>query len=419
MKALFCSVLLVSAVGCGSPAGAPPAVPAVEPPGTAAESSLARITAAAPAADVARVVAGSNDLGFDLLRVAANTTGNTVLSPSSIFLALSMAYAGAAGETRAAFESVLRSGLAEEAHHRAMNDLDRQLTARTDKDLTLRIANQQFAQTGWPMEPAYLETLAREYGASVRLFDFARASEAARKVINGWVSTQTDGVIPELFAPGGLGPTTEFVLVNAILFKGTWESKFDPALTHDAPFTRLDGSSAKVPLMEGTAPAGTAGVLDGVTVAALPYRGGNVSFVVLMPAAGTFSAVEAGLTSARLDAYVAALRSRAYVSLPRFTFGAGQELAPVLGELGLRPAFGEGADYSRLTKNRFTFGSVLHEAVIRVDEEGTVAAAATGVSSGGGMPSQPEHVVVDRPFVFLIRDNATGAVLFVGRVVAP
>lgn len=417
MNRLLCVVSLLAVVACRDTDRTTPASsrPQEDPPGAAAGASIARVTTPAPAADVARVVAGTNDLGFELYRSIAAHGRNAVLSPSSIAVALSMAYAGAAGETEAAYQRTLRSGLAAAAHHRAMNDLDRQLTGRSDGDLTLRIANQQFAQAGWAMEPAYLETIAREYGAAVRLLDFSRAAEPSRKAINTWVSDQTDGMIPELFGAGAIDSGTEFVLVNAILFKGIWDVEFDVARTHAAPFTLLDGSSANVQMMEGASASGRAGALDGVTVAALPYRGGKLSFVILMPAAGQFSELEAGLTAARLEAYVAALRSTASVSLPRFKASTTEELVPALKAIGLDVG---AADYSRLTRNPFAFGSVLHEAVIEVDEKGTVAAAATGMSSGGA-PSRPEHIVVDRPFVFLIRDDATGAVLFLGRMIRP
>jgi serpin B len=420
MNRLLCAVSLLALVACHGTDGTTPTSngPQKDPPGAAAGASVARVTTPAPAGDVARVVAGINDLGFELYRSVTAHRGNAVLSPSSIAVALSMAYAGAAGATEAAYQKTLRSGLDAAAHHRAMNDLDRQLTGRSGGDLTLRIANQEFAQAGWAMEPAYLETIAREYGSGVRLLDFSRAAEPSTKAINAWVSDQTDGLIPELYAPGAIDSGTEFVLVNAILFKGVWDVEFDAARTHAAPFKLLGGSSANVQMMEAASVSGRSGVLDGVTVAALPYRGGKLSFVILMPAVEKFSDLEAGLTAARLEAYVAALRSKAYVSLPRFKAGTSAELVPALGTLGL-DVFGGTPDYSRLTKNPFAFGSVLHHALIEVDEKGTVAAAATGMSSGGGAPSPPEHIVVDRPFVFLIRDDATGAVLFLGRMIQP
>lgn len=417
MRIPFWSLLLAAALGCGSRGGAPAGVAPVEPPGVAAGAPLARITAAAPAGDVARVVAASNDLGLELYRAVAGQGGNTVLSPSSISLALSMIYAGAGGDTRAAFEEVLGAGLAEPAYHRAMNGLERQLASRDGADTRLEIVNQAFAQDGLAAQPAFLATLAQEYGAGLRLLEFLEAADLSRRAINGWVSERTEGLVPELFSPDAIDASTRFVLVNALLFEGAWSEGFDPARTRAAGFTCLDGSSAQVQMMWSEKAFARTATLDGVTVAALPYRGGRLSLVILMPDAGTFPAFEAGLTAARLDGYVAALgTSRRNLGLPRFTIRTDADLIPSLADAGLGIAFGPSADFSRLASDPLAITAVVHDATIRVDETGTVAAAATGGSVG---VSGPLSVVVDRPFVFLVRDDATGAVLFLGRMVGP
>lgn len=431
MRLVSCTAALAALALACSPAQStnPEPLPALTPPGDVAASSQARLTTPAPGADLAAAVAGNTDFALELYRrLAAETPGNLFLSPQSISVALAMAYAGAAGATADAFERVLHLGLPAAAYHRAMNDLDRQLTSRGQgataadgQPFRLTIANQLFAERTFRFQAPFLDTLALEYGANVRLMDFVSAPDPSRVQINTWVSDRTEGRIADLLPPGSVSSDTRAVLVNAIYFNASWAKQFDPAATSPKPFHALDGSTPSVPTMfDGQLPARGATV-DGVEVVALPYDGRELAMVLLMPPAGQFEAFEQQLTAAKLSALLAATQHEELaLALPRFEFRTSKSLAAPLSRLGLGPAFSEGADFSAMsTDARLALSDVVHEAFVKVDEQGTEAAAATAVIVGVTSVPVIRPVTVDRPFLFAIRDEATGALVFVGRVVNP
>ncbi|WP_242342147.1 serpin family protein [Anaeromyxobacter terrae] len=417
------ALTLSTACGGGSrPAPAPP-------PGDRIGSTQARVTASAPAADLAAAVASNGALALDLYRVlAADAQENLFFSPQSIAFALSMTYPGAAGSTAAAFEQTLHVSIPEPQYHRAMNDLDRQLRSRgegasgTDgQPFRLRLVNQLFARKGFGFEQPFLDTLAEEYGADVRLLDFASAPEPSRAAINGWVEQETEDRIRELLPAGTIATDTVAVLVNAIYFNAAWAKAFDPALTRDREFTLLDGSRILVPTMaSGDMPARAAQVA-GVEVVELPYDGGELSMLLLVPPAGGLATLEEQLTPARLQEYVAALHGEHLaLTLPRFEVRSSLGLKPPLAALGLGVAFGELADFSRMSSEvDLLVSDVVHQAFVKVNEAGTEAAAATAVIIGPTSAPIVRTVAIDRPFVFAIRDHATGALVFLGRVVRP
>lgn len=400
----------------------------VEPPGDVAGSDQQRLTSAAPSADLTAAVAGNTDFALDLYRqLKGGASDNLFVSPQSISLALSMAYAGSAGTTQSAFEQVLHQGLAETSYHRAMNDLDRQLTSRGQgaqasdgQPFRLRIANQLFAERTFGFEAPFLDTLAQEYGANVRLMDFVSQPDPARVSINQWVEQKTEDRIKDLLSEGTITRDTRAVLVNAIYFNAAWETQFEPNATRAAPFHNLSGTTSSVQMMNDSAIRAKGATVNGVEVVSLPYDGNELSMVVLMPPAGSFETFEQNLTSASLATHLAALRSEELeLSLPKFELRTNKSLSESLIALGLGPAFGGGGDFSRMsTEAQLGISDVVHQSFVKVSETGTEAAAATAVIIGITSVPQTRPVVIDRPFVFAIRDDATGAIVFLGRVVS-
>ncbi len=409
--------LTVLALSCGAPNQAAP--------GELVKSKLQRLTTAAPAGDVTDTVRGTTDFALDVFRQLPGDA-NTAFSPYSVTVALGMTSAGAAGTTLSAFEHVLHIGLPMDRFHHAMNTVDTALASRgvgaSGKDGTpfrLRVNNQLFSQVGMTLQAPFLDTLAQEYGTGVRLLDFAKDPEAPRAAINDWVKTNTEGLIPELLAKGTVNADTRLALVNTLYFNAGWKTKFPHDGTHDQAFSLLGGATKTVKMMAGEGVGSATGTLDGVTVVELPYSGDEVTLVVLAPPEGKLHELEQGLSAQKLDAYVAAMTPSAVaVQMPRFEARTQASLKDVLSALGLGVAFSGEADFSGMTGTReLQLQAVVHEAVVKTDEDGTEAAAATAVLAG--KVSAPQYVTINRPFVYVVRDRATGAVLFVGRIVEP
>lgn len=395
-------------------------------PGELASSSQERITTAAPQGDLDAAVANNGAFALDVYKKLSGAGGNVVFSPHSISVALAMTYGGAANATARGFEQAMHQSLPAPRFHRAMNTLDLALASRgkgaVGKDggpFRLNVNNQLFSQAGFTLETPFLDLLATEYGAGVRLLDFEQSPEPSRELINDWVEGNTNGLIPELLAPGTITPDTRLALVNTVYFNAAWKETFDKADTRDGAFALLDGSTKQVPMMSGEGLAGGHGVRAGVDVVSLAYDGEEVELVIAAPPAGSFAAFEAGLTAQELAALLTTPQgSSVNVTMPKFDFKTRASLNEALSALGMADAFGPAADFTGIRKEGgLQITDVVHEAVIKTDEAGTEAAAATGVVVG--VTSVPLFVQIDRPFLFAIRDRATGAVLFLGRVVDP
>ena len=367
-----------------------------------------------PGEDLAELVAGNTAFALDLFRSLSEREGNLVLSPYSISLALSLVYAGARGETEHQIAQALHFTLPGERLHPAFNALDLSLQGATGPKLELVVANTLWAQRGLKIKDGYLELLARNYGSGVHALDFRRAPEASRRRINSWVSEHTKHKIEELLPEGSITFLTELVLTNAIYFRGTWEHKFEPA--GEEPFRLLDGTEVSVPMMEREGRFGyAAGV--GYQAVEVPYVGGRLSFVAILPE--RYTEFEEALVPERLEEVLEGLEERELkLLMPKFSFESGFELREHLERLGMAAPFSPEADLSGIADGELSLSSVVHRAFIRVTEEGTEAAAATGVIVGRGL-IVPLEVRLDRPFLFLVRDRETGAILFLGRVLDP
>jgi len=383
------------------------------------------------APDVEELAAGNSAFAFDLYQMLRQEgQGNLFYSPYSISAALAMTYAGARGETEQEMAGTLHFTLPQEQLHPAFNTLDIKLSSRGEgageDAFQLNIANAIWGQEGYEFLPAFLETLAENYGAGMRTLDFVQETEQARQAINDWVAEQTAGKIEDLIPPGLLSPLVRLVLTNAIYFNGKWVLPFEANDTQDEAFHLLDGSTVEVPMMSQTE-AFRYAEGDGIQAVELPYRDSSLSMVLVLPEEGRFEEVEATLSADLVSSLVADLASeRVQLSVPKFKFESEFNLSDVMMEMGMPSAFGAGdsggADFSGMTGDRaLAISAVVHKAFVAVDEEGTEAAAATAVVMLESAMVMEDAVVMrlDRPFLFLIRDGETGTVLFVGRVMDP
>jgi serpin B len=396
-------------------------------------SSVAR--AASVATDVPALVSGNADFAFALRSAAMQPATNTIFSPHSISTALAMARAGAVGSTGTEMDTALRFSLSGDALHQAFNALSLALAERpaqaTAADvepdpmrpaLQLSWVNDAWAAESFRCTPTYLDTLARNYGLGVHIAPFETDIEASRVMINAWISAHTAARIPELLAPNDLPMSTRLVLTNAVYLNARWKNRFNPNNTLPRDFTRLDGSTVRAPMM---AQSSSIPYAEGAGWAAidLPYVGEQLSMLVMLPTAGSFESFERELTGDRYRSIVAALAARpVVVALPRFRMRTAMKLKPALRSLGMAQAF-NGGDFSGITTTEaIGIEDVHHQGFIDVTEGGTEAAGATAVVfiDASVVPGPPPTVFdATRPFYFAIRDRATGALLFLGRVLDP
>ena len=378
---------------------------------------------------------GPNDFAWALFRkVASKEKGNLVFSPFSIRTALSMVHAGARGRTAEQMAQVLclpthsrrrlgRVGMA------LVGLLAKLRPPAGGGQVEWRVANGLWVQKGRQVRPEFVAFLRDTYGARAAEVDFVRARPAARKAINTWVAKRTRNHITQVLPPGVLDPLTRFVVTNAVYFKGEWASRFPKANTQNMPFHLRRGVRATVPMMSQTH---TFAYLAGPGFRALdmPYKGGDLSMIVLLPGK-PFALADLckALTAERLKALLARLRdttAKVRVYLPRFTLACALRPKRALHEMGMRDAFSPSkADLTGISRRRpLWLDLVAHEACIEVSEEGTKAAAATAVSGifdAEAAAREPKTIVfrADQPFLFLIRHKRTGGILFIGVVTNP
>ncbi len=360
-------------------------------------------------------VDGMNAFAIDLYRaVATDDPGNVVVSPYSVTFALGMIYAGAGGDTATEMTTVLHAGGVQDWQE-GVNAYDLTLDARTAGSPTAwSSANKVWTSPGLPLRNDYLDILTGAYGSPLAETDFA--SDVGRKAVNTWVADQTEDRIPELFPPGTIDPTTAMVLVNAVALDAPWEFPFDPEQTVDGPFTRPDGSTVTVATMryDEYLPAA---VTDSYQAVELPYGGGALSMVIVVPE--DLTSFEADLSTGSLQAIIDSINDGGiHLTMPKWQARTHLTLNDTLIALGMPQAFDPArADFSGMTDGGgLWLDRVEHEAFVEVDEQGTRAAAATG---GAMADSHGPTVEVDRPFLYLIRDQGAGTILFIGRVNDP
>ncbi|HOX44392.1 MAG TPA: serpin family protein [Myxococcota bacterium] len=400
-------------------------------PGEELRSDLARITTpGAVPADVEAQVAGNLAFALDVYQGLADGAGggNLFFSPFSMTQALAMTWAGAAGQTETDMAAALRFVLPQERLHPVMNHLDLALASRGQgaqgqdgEGFRLRVVNSLWGQVGFAFQADFLDALALHYGAGLRLLDFVADAAGAAEVINAWVEEATEGRIQDLIPPEALSEYTKLVLTNAIYFNAAWNQPFEEADTADGDFHLLDGTSARVPLMHQTFQfQGAEG--PGYQAVALPYDGEELDMVLVVPDAGTFETFEATLDGEELGAILGGLSEYTVeLAMPRWTFATETfSIKALLSALGMEVAFSPAADFSGMNpEHALMIHDVLHQAFVSVNEAGTEAAAATAVIVGDTSAPPFMALSLDRPFVYLIRDLPTGAILFLGRVTDP
>jgi serpin B len=389
------------------------------------------VAAAGPPGDVTRRLAGaSNAFGFDVYGRLRSSPGNLAFSPASLTLGLLLPWGGARGETDSAFRRVLH---VDGSPAEALPAWGRLVGRLQDpaRPVTLRVASRLFGEKSYTFDPAYLELTRGAFGSGLGPVDFRSAFEAARAAINAWVEKETERRIRELVPPGGVSRETRLVLVNAIYFLGKWGRPFEASSTRPAPFHATPTAVRDVPTMHQTGSFRLAAG-DGARALELPYAGGGLSLLLVLPdAVDGLPAVERSLDAARLDALVAGLApTRVRVALPKFEVDppSSLPLGETLRGMGLAAAFDrEKADFTGIAdppdpRDRLVLAEVFHKAFVRVDEAGTEAAAATAASMVRAASIAPPPEVefrADHPFLFYLRDVESGLVLFAGRVADP
>jgi serpin B len=409
----------MAAAACNNPAE--PEGEANQTPGTFVSADVER----EPAPDVslearARLIDDKTSFALDVYHRLREKEANLFFSPFSVSLTLAMIYGGARSETEAQMAQAAHFGLSQETLHPAFNWLESTLEGQDEgsEGFRLSIVNATFGQEGQELLPSYLDLLARNYGAGMALLDFSNEPEDARLAINDWVAERTADKIPSLLPEGSVSSMTVLVLVNAIYFKAGWHTPFRSNRTASGVF-HAAGGDVTVPMMNGEPKLASYVQGDGFQAVSLPYRGEACEMVIIMPDDGRFEEIESRLDGALLATMLGSLEhTRISVTMPRFEIRTRVTMNDLLQELGMRDAFTSAADFSGINGRRDLYLSLVqHEAFVHVDENGTEATAAT--AGGIDLVSLPQPVIIDRPFLFLIRDVETRSILFLGRVMNP
>ncbi len=436
---LFVTIMLLGLVGCANTNTSPTNLivtkkPPTTPVGTPVSFSVVkgdmpRVTSPNVAqTQLSDLVKGNSSFAFALYQqLKKNSAGNLFYSPYSISTALAMTYAGAAGNTLKQMGSALHFTLPQAQLHPAFNQLALDLASRGQnakgaggKSFSLNINNALWGQQNFTIQPAFLNVLGQQYGADMKLLDFVNSSEDARVTINKWVSGQTNDRVKDLLPQGSVDELTRFVLTNTIYFDAAWQYPFKKEATRDGTFNLLNGTTVTVPMMNQRNSGFGYTQGSGYQAVELPYDGKEIAMDIIMPDAGKFNSFESSVTPDKISGIIGNLKTDdTVVAMPKFKFDSSFSLKNALSALGMPVAFTDQADFSGITGQQdLKISDVVHKAFVAVDEAGTEAAAASGVVMV--LVSMPPHsITVDRPFIFLIRDIKSGAILFVGRVMNP
>ena len=453
---LLASIMLISLIGCSKPTqteippvttpittGTPTtATPTVKPVSfEIVKSNQSRILSPVVAdTQLAALVKGNNEFAFNLYQALRQKEGQNIFySPYSISIALAMTYAGARGDTEKQMADTLHYLLSQDVLHPAFNCLDLELAKRGEgaegKDgegFRLNVVNAIWGQKDYHFLDSYLDTIAENYGAGLRLLDFISAPEDSRVTINDWVSEQTEDRIKDLIKKGIISSFTRLVLTNAIYFNAAWQYPFDGKNTTEASFHLLDGRDLPVEylLRDKDIPVDMMYQTEEFSYAEgnnyqaieLEYDGGELSMVILLPKEGSFYAFKSSLNEQIFQEIVSAFNKKnVELSMPKFEYESEFSLAGTLADMGMTDAFSMAADFSGITGSDELFiKDVVHKTFVSVDEAGTEAAAATAVIiDQKAVPGEPVIVTLDRPFIYLIRDIETGTILFMGNMMNP
>ena len=368
-------------------------------------------------ADVLETVSGNNQFALDAYAKFRDNSGNVFFSPWSISSALAMTYEGAREETAAEMKNVF---------YFSGQDVMRPSFAKlynlinfNNEDYQLSTANALWAQEDYPFLPEYFETVASYYDAGLTNMDFIGATEASRQTINKWVEDQTNDKIKDLIPAGLITPATKLVLTNAVYFKGDWLTQFKEEDTQETDFHVSETETVIVDMMSLFDEEFRYTENTGIQVLELPYKGEDLSMLVLLP--DDISSFEESLNTTILDELKSTLvKQEVEVYLPKFKFETKYFMAETLSEMGMPTAFSAAADFSGMTGSKdLMIDQVIHQAFVEVNEEGTEAAAATAVIMKE-TAAEPQNIFrADKPFIFIIQEDSTGSILFMGRVSNP
>jgi serpin B len=369
------------------------------------------------------VVEGLNAFTFDMYRELSADGGNVFFSPYSVEVALAMAYEGANGSTREGMERVLHLPGDDEARWTGFRYLILSLNP-SNGPYVLSTANALWVQKGYPVNERYLWIIREFYLGDVRNVDFVRNPDGAAEEINSWAEERTRGRIKDLIQKGVLNEYTRLVITNAIYFRANWSSRFDPGDTANESFTLTSGEKVIAPMMHQR---GTFNYTENDELQALemPYEGGRLSMLIILPRANSPAGIEGKLTPEFIRELREGMKPELVdVTVPKFRFEASYSLKKPLIDMGMGEAFSGGANFSGITDaERLFISDVIHKTFISVAENGTEAAAATAViiTAASAPGEEPEYKVfrADHPFLFLIVDRKTGAILFMGRLMEP
>ena len=369
------------------------------------------------------VVNANNKFTFDLYsELDKSENSNIFYSPYSIFATLAMIYEGAKEKTADEMKSVFyfpESNILRPNFAAIYNNIN-----NGNGDYELKTGNALWVQQDYPLLEDYTSRVERYYGGKAANVDFVKATEESRQTINSFIEEQTNNKIKDLIPSGFLDDMTRLVLTNAIYFKGVWEWEFDEANTNERDFKITSTNIVKTPMMYMNPNKATFNYAetDDLQILELPYRGEKISMLVLLPTEN-LNSIESSLTAERLNEYRSQMKETKLNSIliPKFEFDTKYFMNDTLSNLGMPTAFSETADFSGMTgKKDLSISFVIHQAYVKVDEQGTEAAAATaGGMSLRAMPGNVLNFLADHPFIFVIQGKETGNILFLGRVVDP
>jgi serpin B len=395
-----------------------------------ARSSESRDVIPASDSRVAEQAKSINQFASRMYKQLVEENKNLFFSPYSITAALGMTDGGAAGETDKQIRNALQVTLTGEDFHAALNGLDRSLAAHSEEteNLELNVVNSIWQQNSLLIKDTYLDLLARHYDAGVNLLDFRKDPDSCRIIINDWVSEQTKSRINDLLPPGSISTLTDLVLTNAIYFMADWLYSFNSEKTDNQEFQLLDGEKVLVPTMKLEGENGGEIKLlyteaENVRVLELPYKGGRIAMDFILPDSGMFSDFESNFSAEDITGLLDKLNPTVLppIRIPKFQFTTEpMSLTNAFKSLGMTAPFSN-ADFSGISdKYNLVISDIIHKAFIKVDEKGTEAAAATAIILGRDTTASSYPIfVADRPFIYLIRDTQTKAILFMGRVMDP
>ena len=372
------------------------------------------------------VIEANNRFAINLYSQYKSEEGNIFFSPFSISTAMAMVYEGAEGKTAKEIKSVFGFPKYDNSRRNQYSDLLSEINKK-DKEYALKTANALWAEQDFHFLDEYLTTVEKYYGGKTTNLDFKNEPEASRLIINNWVEDKTNNKIKDLFPEGSIHPLTRLVLTNAIYFKAKWLIQFDADKTSDEYFRVNPDKSIKVPMMQPTSQKSTFNYTQNkdLQILEMPYAGEDLSMLILLPLDDDIEALENSFTIEKLTEWKKSLRKRRVkIYISKFKFKTKYFMKNTLSNLGMPTAFTNSADFSGMTGTKdLKIDKVIHQAFIEVNEEGTEAAAATGVIMYMTSFRKQKHPTpvfkADHPFIFIIQQNETGNILFMGRVNNP